>query len=153
MRWKITFFAILTAAILCNYDVYSIDENEVANSDVEQVPDSVGLKQINNDDDYEDEKSVASAENIHEDSKDDGDEAVEVVNGPIKIVPAGSADGSVVIAPNSTAMLKGAYRMWPWYEYLSPLDLNEYNYDWNGKYLLFVFVQKLLSITLHSTMP
>lgn len=128
MRWKIVFFTIFTAAILCNYIVYSTDENEVAD-DVEQVP-------VNLNYNHNDQSAASDVKNDNEDEDydhgEDEDKQVEQVIEEVKLIPA-ALGGSIMVAPNSSAMQKGEYRMGPWDEYYSPLDQNEFNYDWNGK--------------------
>lgn len=168
MRWKIIFFAIFTAAILCNYKVYSIDEVEqidvaADNEHVEQVPNNSASS---DEGDGNDKKSAelppppSEVKNDNDDEKDydyrgnddDDDQAVEVVKGAVSIVPADASDvtGSIVVAANSTAMMSGAYKMaaggaageYRWLDdgYLSPLDLNDINYDWNGE-CIFSFLE------------
>lgn len=175
MRWKIIFFTILLAAILCNYKVCSIDEVEQINvasnnnnnkndnnEQVEQVPDtgvdsnypdkSAGddssdqgvpvlvpipssSSEVKNDND-DGEKDY---EDVNDNDRESSIEAVESIPNAVSVVPRAASAGSIVVASNSSAMMSGAYRIadeYRWVDdgFLSPLDLNDLNYDWNGKF-------------------
>lgn len=133
MKRKIVLFAICAAAILCNFNVNSID-NEATSNDVEQAVENIvpaggggGVSEVEN---VEDKKK-----SDNDDDADDGDygddDPVEVVNEP-KTLPPHSV--VVAVSANSSERLgKYAYDE----HFMSPLELNENNYDWEGKLPFF----------------
>lgn len=138
--------AICTVAILCSYTVNSIDNNFNASNDenvahdVESVPPSISNKdtvkiQNNLADDVENVENDVKKNNDDDDDDDTdyGDDDVGN-DGEVNELPPISSVVVVAAAPNATDRA-GKY-VWD-DNYLSNLDLNENNYDWNGKHTKF----------------
>lgn len=115
MRWKSIFLIIVLSAILSHYNVQS-------NEDDRDYDENYDYSETKN------EPKVSSEVETH-----DTETLVSVEPEP----PAPEIESVISIAPNTTSLKaipvgvrSGKYLDYP---YMSALDLNEINYDWNGK--------------------
>lgn len=116
MRWKSIFLIIILSAILSNYNVQSSDD------DIDQYVESV--------DDYDGEVKIEETEK----SKVSSVETKLVESTPSQepsLKPVVSiASNTTLRKASATGERSGKYLD---YAYLSQLDLNDQNYDWNGE--------------------
>lgn len=116
MRWKI--ISVIISAILCYHNVNPIDTevSQIGSEEVESVP-------VNHND-HEKEHDY------YDDEKESKDKSVEQTFAePIPV----AVQSVVNAAPNISNALQPRMGAYINYEYLSALELNDQNYDWNGK--------------------